>query len=71
MHELDFDGASLRDWLAGVGLLRLVTETTPSGTMVWRKERGRHRLYVEKVPDDFANLCVAWVAKNRNGAHPQ
>lgn len=65
MPELDFDPASLRDWLAVVGLLRLVTATTDAGQMQWRTKHGRFRLFVENTPDDLANRCEQWVGLHR------
>ena len=64
MHELDFDASSLRDWMAGVGLLRIVSETS-DGRMQWRIERGRYRLVVLDAPDDLVERCANWVADNR------
>ena len=46
MRVLDLDPASLREWLAAVGLLRLVTETTDTGRLAWRLDAGRYRLVV-------------------------
>jgi hypothetical protein len=69
MRVLDFDPASLRDWLAAVGLLRLISETTDTGRLVWQLEVGRYRLVVKDVPDDLAQRCAAWVAANRNAWH--
>lgn len=65
MHELDFDASSLRDWMAGVGLLRLVSATTDTGRLVWRLVRGRHRLIVADAPADLAQRCSLWIAENR------
>src|SRR5262245_35828207 len=65
MHVLDLDPSSLRDWLASVGLLRIVSETTEAGRLVWRAIVGRYRLIVESAPDDLAQRCAAWVAANR------
>src|SRR4051812_10346816 len=57
----DLDPANLRDWMAAVGLLRLVSETTGSGRLVWRREPGSFRLHMEDVPDDLAILCAEWI----------
>jgi hypothetical protein len=66
MVELDFDPSSLRDWLAGVGLLRIVSDTTPTGRMQWRLERGRYRLFVIDSAQDLAQRCVDWVTRSRD-----
>jgi hypothetical protein len=65
MSEADFDPASLRDWLATVGLLRLLSETTEAGQLQWRLERGRYRLYANTVPDDLAERCAQWTDERR------
>lgn len=59
---LDLDPANLRDWMASVGLLRLVSETTPTGRANWRHDRGRYHLELHDVPADLANRCADWVA---------
>jgi hypothetical protein len=64
MLELDFDALSLRDWMAGVGLLRIVSETSDAPTQ-WRLERGRYRLVVLDDRDRLAERCAEWVAHNR------
>jgi hypothetical protein len=66
MHVLDLDPSSLRDWLAAVGLLRLVSETTDAGRLVWRVVANRYRLVGEHLPDDLAQRCATWVASNRD-----
>jgi hypothetical protein len=65
MQVLDLDPSSLREWLAAVGLLRLVSETTDSGRLVWQVGAGRYRLVVDGVPDDLPQRCATWVAANR------
>jgi len=69
MHVLNLDPSSLRDWLAAVGLLRVISETTDTGHLVWRMDVGRYRLVVDSVPDDLAERCAAWVTANRNAWH--
>ena len=59
MAELDLVPSSLREWLAAVGLLRLVTETTETGRLQWRNERGRYRLFIEDMPDHYCPESVA------------
>ena len=61
----DLDPANLRDWMAAVGLLRLVSETTPHGRLVWRGMHGRYRLETQDVPPDLAERGAAWVRENR------
>jgi hypothetical protein len=61
----DLDAANLRDWMAAVGLLRLISETTPRGRLVWRGEHGRYRLELRDVPPDLAERCAAWVKESR------
>jgi hypothetical protein len=65
MRALDFDSSSLRDWLAAVGLLRLVSETTDNTRLVWRLVAGRYRVVVDDGPDDLAQRCADWVAVNK------
>src|SRR5258708_4975258 len=65
MRALDFDPSSLRDWLAAVGLLRLVSETTDNTRLVWRLVAGRYRVVVDDGPDDLAQRCADWVAVNK------
>jgi hypothetical protein len=66
---LDLDPASLREWVAAVGLLRLVTETTHAGRLAWRLDAGRYRLVVDDVPDDLARRCADWISVNRGAWH--
>jgi hypothetical protein len=66
MAELDFDPSSLRDWLAGAGLLRILSDMTQGGRMQWRLERGRYRLFVIDAARDLPQKCVAWVERNRD-----
>ena len=61
----DLDPADLRDWLAAVGLLRLVSATTPEGRLAWRIDRGRYRLELHAAPPDLAKRCAAWVREHR------
>ncbi len=63
--ELDFDASSLRDWMAGVGLLRIVSETS-DGRMQWRLDRGRYRLAVLDAPEDLTERCATWIVENRS-----
>jgi hypothetical protein len=69
MRVLDLDPSSLREWLAAVGLLRLVTETTDTGRLAWRLDTGRYRLAVEDVPHDLAQRCADWIAIRRPAWH--
>lgn len=62
----DLDPANLRDWMAAVGLLRLVSETTDAGRVVWRREPGGGRLQVQEVPDDLAERCARWIEAHRD-----
>lgn len=62
--QLDFDPTNFRDWMAGVGLLRILSETTDA-QMVWRFD-GRYRLHIEDAPNDLAARCSAWVTDNRH-----
>lgn len=64
-HILDLDPSSLREWLAAVGILRLVSETTEKGGVYWRLENGRYRLVAEELPVDSAKGWSEWVADNR------
>lgn len=66
MRVLDFDPASLREWFAAVGLLRLVTATTETGRLAWRLDTGRYRLVVHDVPDDLAQRCADWTSAHRS-----
>ena len=59
---LDFDPANLRDWMAAVGLLRLVSETTPKGRLSWQHLHGRYRLELHDTPADLAHRCADWIA---------
>src|SRR5215207_6826950 len=61
----DLDPANLRDWMAAVGLLRLVSETTDAGRLVWRREPGGFRLQVQDVPDDLAERGAQWIEAHR------
>lgn len=63
---LDLDAANLRDWMAAVGVLRLVSETTSNGRLAWRAERGHYRLELQDVPADLAERCARWVDEHRN-----
>jgi hypothetical protein len=63
---LDLDPANLRDWMAAVGLLRLVSETTKHGRLAWYVENGRYRLEAVDVPPDLAERCVEWVDQHRD-----
>jgi hypothetical protein len=65
MAGLNLDPSSLRDWLAAVGLLRLVSETTSAGQLQWCLHHGRYRLFVQSVPDNFAERCAGWVESHR------
>lgn len=69
MFEPDLDPSSLRDWMAAVGLLRVVSETTAEGSLVWRLDRGRYRLSAMAVPSDLADLCAGWVERNSDKWH--
>src|SRR5215207_9044188 len=62
----DLDPANLRDWMAAVGLLRLVSETTDTGRLVWRRESGSFRLQMHGVPDDLATRCAVWIKTHRD-----
>lgn len=62
----DLDPADLREWLAAVGLLRLVSETTPSGRLAWRHEHGRHRLKLHDTPHDLPERAAAWIQEHRD-----
>lgn len=66
MHEFDFDPSSLRDWLAAVGLLRIISDTTDVGTLQWRQEHGRYRLFAVGLPDDMAARCATWTVARRD-----
>lgn len=63
-HMLDLDPANLRDWMASVGLLRLISETTATGRANWRHDRGRYRLELHDAPTDLADRCASWVEKH-------
>lgn len=63
--QLDLDPISLRDWMAGVGLLRIVSETS-AGRMVWRADGGRYVLHIEDAPEDLAARCAAWIAERKD-----
>jgi hypothetical protein len=62
---VDLDPANLRDWMAAVGLLRLVSETTENGSLQWRPQAGRYRLEALDLPEDIAQRGAAWIAANR------
>lgn len=66
MSELDFDPFSLRDWMAGVGLLRILSDASPGGRLQWRSERARYRLFVIDAQRNFAQRCADWVERNRD-----
>ena len=68
MLELDFDASSLRDWMAGVGLLRIVSETS-DGRMQWQIDYGRYQLLVLDPPGDLPERCAKWLADNRASWH--
>jgi hypothetical protein len=63
MHETDLDPASLRDWMAAVGLLRLASETTTTGRGHWAIIANRYRFVIAGVPETFP-ICA------RNGLLP-
>lgn len=65
MHRTSLDPASLRDWMAAVGLLRLVSETTPDGHGYWAIVSNRYRFVVDDVPETFPDLCSQWIAHYR------
>lgn len=65
MHETDFDPASLRDWMAGVGLLRLASEVSTHGRGYWAIIANRYRFVIKGAPEDFPALCSAWVSDHR------
>ena len=62
---LDLDPSSLRDWLAAVGLLRLVSETSEKGCLCWRLDNGRYRLVIEALAEDAAEVWSGWIAGQR------
>jgi hypothetical protein len=66
MFETDLDPASLRDWLAAVGLLRLTSETTAAGRGHWAIIANRYRFVVEGVPDTFPMLGSKWIDERRS-----
>jgi hypothetical protein len=66
---LDLDAANLRDWMASVGLLRLISETTTTGRANWRHDGGRYRLELHDAPADLADRCAAWVAEHHEAWH--
>jgi hypothetical protein len=66
MSEFDLDPSSLRDWMAAVGLLRIISETTEAGALRWRLVRGRYRLFLENAPDDLAIRCERWVEQHKS-----
>jgi hypothetical protein len=63
---LDLDPSSLREWMAAVGLLRIVSETTELGRLAWRNDHGRFRLEASNVPADLAQRCATWVGEHRD-----
>jgi hypothetical protein len=68
MVELNFDASSLRDWMASVGLLRIVSDMSEA-RIQWRLARGRYRPVVRDAPDKLAERCAQWVADNRAAWH--
>lgn len=66
---LELDPANLRDWLAAVGLLRLISETAEDGALYWRLNNGRYRLVLETVSDNAVEAWSAWIAKHRGAWH--
>ena len=62
---LDLDATSLRDWMAAVGLLRLVSETTGTGRLQWCREPDRYRLQARELPEDLAERGAAWIETHR------
>ena len=66
MFELDFDPASLREWIAAVGMVKLLSATTDSGRMRWLLAGGRYRLEILHAPNDLADRCASWVRRHRS-----
>lgn len=66
MHETDLDPASLRDWMAAVGLLRLASETTETGRGHWAIIANRYRFVIADVSETFPHLCSQWITENRS-----
>ncbi|MCB1281776.1 MAG: hypothetical protein KDB18_09665 [Salinibacterium sp.] len=63
---LDLDPTSLRDWMAAVGLLRLVSETSEKGRLLWLLDRGRYRLEGRDVPNDLAERGADWIEAHKS-----
>lgn len=66
MHETDLDPSSLRDWMAAVGFLRLVSETTATGRGHWAIIANRFRFVIADAPETFPQLCSQWLAEHRS-----
>lgn len=62
---LDLEASNFRDWLAAVGLLRVVSDLTPAGTLQWSLDRGRYRLQMSEMPEEFAAECAKWVLDHK------
>ncbi len=65
MHQPDLDPASLRDWFAAVGLLRLISETTATGRGHWDIIANRYCFVIAGVPEQFPELCSKWIGDHR------
>ena len=63
---LDLDASNLRDWFAGVGILRLLSEVSDAGRTRWDLSTGASRYQIIDPPLDFSERAARWMDERRS-----